>query len=580
MTPTENPAAASSGAEEAPKDSTELKSRVAQLEAEQSASEKEIKTLRLLLESALEHRQKSHGELIIILTNLVSKLPINEVGVIVARLMEHNTQVGEYLSTLLKGKPGEGVATPPTLKVFEQTKQNLFAAVKPAVEELIRLDTPLKTEMLQSLIPKPNLFFSPKVARANRCFNKGQLPRERVVKEFGEEALIFFNDLTTDPKLNPRPKPEEIVLGIKYDFDALFQKNQVLTPEKRQELQTLHQKVQRSKGTKADARAQKIVFAKLSFIIELLHYYENQSSEVPEGIFAQRLPVLVEQFVVPDSQDELNENIIARAEELLAFIISADHRHMVVNNIGKNGVVARTLKFVLKLRTEKVTELDLLMHDFVRHLVPSSQPPPLPALAAILRLVKPGMQRAFTQAVRSSDKLTREESENLSKALRAELGLSEEETKGQMVISPEVERQIAWEGIKESIAQRSDPAAIAMAIRDRLHAKYDADELKQSWLILIEADVMTFIRTFCQLPYLPDGKTDSIAQTVMETYVTRLTHEKYAAVYHKVVNSLKNMFKANPGSPTLLNFLTLVKWVDPEAAKKLGGEIGMPAAAQ
>lgn len=578
MTPTENPAAASSAAEEAPKDSSELKSRLAQLEAEHGAAEKEIKTLRLLLESTIEHRQKSHGELIIILTNLVSKLPINEVGIIVARLMEHNTQVGEYLSTLLKGKPGEHLPAPPALKLFEQTKQNLFAAVKPCVEELIRLDTPLETGMLQSLIPKPDLFFSSKMARANRCFNKGQLPRERVVKEFGEEALIFFNDLTTDPKLNPRPKLEEIVLGFKYDFDALFQKNQVLTPEKWQALQVLHQKVQRSKGIKADAHSQKIVFAKLSFIIELLHYYENQSSEVPEGIFAQRLPVLVEQFVVPGSQDELNESSIARAEELLAFIISPDHRHMVVNNIGKNGGVARTLKFVLKLRTEKVTELDLLMHEFVRHLLPSSQPPPLPALAAILRLIKPDMQRAFTQAIRSSDKLTREEAENLSKALRAELGLSEEETKGQMVISPEVERQIAWEGIKELIAQRSDPAAIAMAIRDRLHAKYDADELKQSWLILIEADVMTFIRTFCQLPYLPDGKTDSIARTVMETYVTRLTHEKYAAVYNKVVNSLKNMFKANPASPTLLNFMTLVKWVDPDAAKKLGADIGMTTA--
>ena len=175
--------------------------------------------------------------------------------------MEHNTQVSEYLSTLLKGKPGESVAAPPTLKLFEQTKHNLFTAVKPAVEELIRLDTPLETEMLQSLVPKPDLFFSPTVARANRCFNKGQLPRERVVKEFGEEALIFFNDLTTDPKLNPRPKPEEIVLAFKYDFEPLFQKNQVLTPEKRQALQALHQKVQRSKGTKADARAQKIIFS-------------------------------------------------------------------------------------------------------------------------------------------------------------------------------------------------------------------------------------------------------------------------------------------------------------------------------
>jgi len=38
------------------------------------------------------------------------------------------------------------------------------------------------------------------------------------------------------------------------------------------------------------------------------------------------------------------------------------------------------------------------------------------------------------------------------------------------------------------------------------------------------------------------------------------------------------MFKANPASPTLLNFMTLVKWVDPDAAKKLGADIGMTTA--
>ena len=90
---------------------------------------------------------------------------------------------------------------------------------------------------------------------------------------------------------------------------------------------------------------------------------------------------------------------------------------------------------------------------------------------------------------------------------------------------------------------------------------------------------MTFIRTFCQLPYLADGKTDSVARAVMESYVTRLTHEKYAATYKKVVNSLKNMFHANAHSPTLVNFMSLVKWVDADAAKKLSADIGMPATA-
>jgi hypothetical protein len=63
----------------------------------------------------------------------------------------------------------------------------------------------------------------------------------------------------------------------------------------------------------------------------------------------------------------------------------------------------------------------------------------------------------------------------------------------------------------------------------------------------------------------------------MATYITRLTHEKYAAIYHKVVNSLRNMFRAKPDAPTLVNFIALVRWVDADAAVKLAGEIGMTA---
>jgi hypothetical protein len=96
--------------------------------------------------------------------------------------------------------------------------------------------------------------------------------------------------------------------------------------------------------------------------------------------------------------------------------------------------------------------------------------------------------------------------------------------------------------------------------------------------VLTEADPISLIRIFSQLPYLPDGSTDSIARPVMETYVSRLTHEKYAPTYHKVMNSLKNMFRAKADSPTLLNFMALVRWVDAEAANKLAHDIGMPVA--
>jgi hypothetical protein len=175
--------------------------------------------------------------------------------------------------------------------------------------------------------------------------------------------------------------------------------------------------------------------------------------------------------------------------------------------------------------------------------------------------------------------MKRVDAELLGRAVGAELGLKglEEEVRAQAAISPEVERQLAWDKVKELIVRRAEPAQIATAIRDRLHAKYDGDELRQSWITLNESEPILFIRVFCQLPYLADGQTDPIARAVLESFVTRLTHEKYAATYAKVITSLKNMFKAKPDSPMLLNFVALVKWVDADSARKISGEIGLPA---
>jgi hypothetical protein len=156
----------------------------------------------------------------------------------------------------------------------------------------------------------------------------------------------------------------------------------------------------------------------------------------------------------------------------------------------------------------------------------------------------------------------------------------DEQIKAEHAISPELERQLAWAKVKDMIGRRLDPGAIASAIRERLHAKYEAEEIKESWVTLIDAEPITLIRVFCQIPYLPDGRTDSIARPVMETYVTRLMHEKYASTYQKALNSLRNMFRAKPDSPTLLTFTALVRWVDPNAAARLASEIGMPLPAQ
>jgi hypothetical protein len=198
-----------------------------------------------------------------------------------------------------------------------------------------------------------------------------------------------------------------------------------------------------------------------------------------------------------------------------------------------------------------------------------------------LRLLPPELQRRVVKAITSYDRLRKADAEALAKALAAELGIKglEEEAKAQAALPPEMERQVAWAKIKELIGRRTDAASVANLIRERLHAKYNSDEVRQSWITLTEADPLSLIRIFCHLPFRADGKTDPIARAVMETYVTRLTHEKYAGTYQKVVTSLRNMFHAKPDSPTLLNFVALVHWAGPDAVNKLCQDVGMPVPA-
>ncbi len=580
MTSTESAPPKVASPEEVQKGLDELTLRVKQLEAERVAHDQENKTLRALLGRAIEHRQKSHSELVLLLTSLVSKLPINDVGVIVSKLVEHNANVTEVCSVLAHGKADAPLPQPMILKALEDTKKELAAGIKATVDELIASGTPLDTDMLKGFVSQTASFFSAPGLRATRGYIKGQVPRERVIKEFGEAALPLFNDMTTG-KLNPNPKAEEIALAFKNEFETLLPQTASVSADKQQQLRDLHARIQKSKAATPEARAQRILFLKLSFLLEMLHYYENQGNEAPDVIFAQRLPALVEQLVVASPQDVLEEKLIVQAEALLAYVLNPDYRNAIINNIGKGGGAAASLRHVLRLRSDKISDPDHVMAEFVKHLLPSKTAPRPEALIPIVRLIKPELQRTVVFAIMDSDRVRKEEAEALGKAVGKELNVSGLDAPRKLgaAITPEVERQLAWEKIKSLVTGRAEPNAIATAVRQRLHAKYDADEMKQSWVTLTDADPIALIRVFCQLPYLPDGTTDPVARAVMETYVTRLTHEKYATVYNKVVNSLRNMHRANPNSPTLLNFLALVKWVDPEAANKLNNDIGMAVAA-
>src|SRR5215469_3823228 len=123
-------------ADEIQKGWQDLRLRVEKLEAERTSLEQENKSLRQLLERSIEHRQTSHSELVLLLTGLVSKLPMNDVGVIVSRLVEHNANVSEVCAALIKGKADAPLPQPAVLKALDQTKRELSAAVKAAVDGL------------------------------------------------------------------------------------------------------------------------------------------------------------------------------------------------------------------------------------------------------------------------------------------------------------------------------------------------------------------------------------------------------------------------------------------------------------
>ncbi len=503
MSQPENGSATVTSVDEMQKSWHELNLRVQQLEVGNVALEHENKTLRQLMERAVEHRKKSHGELVNLLTTLVSKLPIDDVGVVVARLVEHYAHVGDVCAALVNGKNDDNLLQPAILKALDKTKRELKETVKMRVEELIKLDAPIDAAILQGWTENPENFFAPASVRATRSFVKGQVPREKIMKEFGDGALSLFKDQTTDPKFNPRPKPDEILLGFLPNFEEALPQNQNLPAEKKAELQALYQRVRHSRSSTDAARAQKLAFLKLSFALELLHYYENQSTESPDVVFAQKLPPVIEQLLTSNDAQPLDENQIKQAEALLANIINLDHRHSVINNFGKAGGTPRTLRYILTFRAASFTEHDPVTLEFAKHLISLTKTPQPGDFTPVLKFLQPDMQKAVIRAMLNSGKLRKEEADPLCKAVARELGLPETE------IVPKNESGFGDKGesatcdyIKTMIANRAAPNEITAAIRKRLHTKYDADEVKLSWLILSESEPLAFIRIFCLLPYM------------------------------------------------------------------------------
>ena len=105
--------------------------------------------------------------------------------------------LSQALAALVKGKADTALPEMPVLKTFEQTKRDLSEALKPLVEALTQLEAPLENNLLVGLTKEPDLFFSPRAVRANRCFLKGQLPMD-------ERGYLLTGALL--PKDGDRPK--------------------------------------------------------------------------------------------------------------------------------------------------------------------------------------------------------------------------------------------------------------------------------------------------------------------------------------------------------------------------------------
>jgi len=551
--------------------------RVQQLHTGLTALEAENKTLRALIETAIEHRRKSHGELVNQLAGLVAKLPLNDVGVVISRLVEHNTAVGEVSTALLKGNHDGDVLQSSVLRALDKTRADMRTMIPALVQELIRLDAPFKPSMLETVATQPENFFSPPMVRASRGFVKGQVARERIVKDFGEAALPLFKDVTTDVKFNPRPKPEEIMLAFVPEFETLLPQQTALTDAQRADLLALYHRVRASRANTDTARAQKAAFLKLSFLAELLHYYDNQQNESPDIVFAQRLPPLIEQLVIGPETTKLDEQLICQAEALLALVLHPDHRQAVINNFGKVGGLAKSLRLVLTFRPGKFSEHDPETTEFVKHLFSLQKTPDPAAFAAVLQFIGLDMQKSVIRGISMSDRLRREEALELSKAVARVLNVPEVVLAAEQS-APVLDTKHAWEQIRELIATRAGPGEVATAIRKRLHEKYDSDEVRESWLTLADSEPLLLIRVVCLLPYLPDGQTDPIARAVLESYANRLTHEKYAITYNKIIGALRNLFKVKADSPALVNFVALVKWVDAPSAERIAKDVGMTLA--
>ncbi len=265
MAQTENDPGPVPSVEEIQKAWRELTLKVGQLDAELTAAQQDNKVLRSLMERMIEHRQRSHSELI-----THSHRPRRQIAP--QRPRRHRLAAGRAQRAGRRGfrQPcqGENRGRSAAARHPEGAGENQ-ARPRHRLEGpppgnwrgSTRHSRPASSSRSSS---SRTPFSRPPSSAPPAVTSRATSPRERVVKEFGEEALVFFKDLTTDVEIQSAPQAGRNRAGLQKRFRGAAEKQFRHQPRQTPgAFRPLPENPEKPGRHRRGARAEKCLFAPL-----------------------------------------------------------------------------------------------------------------------------------------------------------------------------------------------------------------------------------------------------------------------------------------------------------------------------
>jgi len=186
-----------------------------------------------------------------------------------------------------------------------------------AVEELIRLETPLEKRDLQSLVEQPDAFFFRRESSAPTMLRQRANPPRRVGAGIWRQALVFFNDMSTDAKAEPNPSRGDrlIFKMISRRCSNKIPRSCPITRATDGVVSACQQsKAQPSMPARKSSRSPDSPSSSNCSIS-----YQNQSTEAPTCCLRNGCPRWSSNWFLGSGQDTLDEKLIGEAERAAGF---------------------------------------------------------------------------------------------------------------------------------------------------------------------------------------------------------------------------------------------------------------------